>query len=117
ALAALLLAGCGGAPMTSAPDAGAPPPFRGPVAFDFTAELQWADGVNLAQGPVAAANFSGNAGTVVYHGETLDAAVYRVIPFGQYTLAAIVATRGDNLIVLYAYCQAGGVNNWYYESL
>ncbi len=120
-----MIAGCGG-PSPPAPDGGldasaapdmAPAQWKGTVSFPFRASLHWADGVMSAQGPVAAANFDGNAGTIVYHGKTLDAAIYRSIPFSPYQLAAVVATEADNLIVLYAYCQNGGVNNWYFESL
>ncbi len=71
----------------------------------------------MAQGPVSAANFAGSVGTIVYHGQTVDAAIYREIPFAPYDLAAIVATTASNVIVLYAYCQNGAINNWYYESL
>jgi hypothetical protein len=41
-----------------------------------------------------------------------------VIPFGQWTLAAVVATAADDVLVFYGYCQGGTVaGGWYYESL
>ncbi len=95
------------------PDLG---PYHGPIDLPFTGTLHWSDGDN-ALGPVRAANLDGNVGTVVYHGVTLDALLYREIPFGPYDLAAIVASAPHNLVVLYAYCKGDGVANWYYESL
>ncbi len=129
-LALALAAGCGSAaPMSDAgglgdgslndagPDAdNLGPHWMGPLNLPFDGELRWADGP-MAKGPVSAANFSGGVGTIVYHGQTVDAAIYREIPFAPYDLAAIVASTASNIIVLYAYCQNGAVANWYYESL
>jgi hypothetical protein len=127
-----LAAGCGSGPNPGPLDASSPsdgivydlspdadnlgPHWMGNLGLPFDGELRWADGP-MATGPVSAANFSGGVGTIVYHGQTVDAAIYREIPFAPYDLAAIVASTASNIIVLYAYCQNGAVANWYYESL
>jgi len=117
-LLALTLTACG-APSNSAPDLGSDlamlAPYAGPLTLPVRTNISW-DGAP-GEGPLSAAHFTDGRGTVRFDDVTYPAFVYRKIPFDPYTLAAIVATTADGLLVAYAYCQNGGVTALYSETL
>lgn len=90
-------------------------PYAGPLTLPVRTNLSW-DGAP-GEGPLQAAHFTDGRGTVRFDGTTYPAVVYRKIAFDPYTLAAIVATTADGLLVAYAYCQNGGVSALYSETL
>ncbi len=110
------LLGCGEPPSPAPLDAGVDAAgWHATVQLPMRGELHWAE--ELPLGELAAADLSGNVGTITYGKQTHPAAIYRSIPFGKYQLAAIVSSWADNLLVAYAYCQKGKVDAWYHETL
>jgi hypothetical protein len=117
------LAACASSPPGGPADAGGepvdaaqqPPPYAGPITLPVRTTIEWSGPPN--EGSIEAARFTDGRGTLRFEGVDLPAVVYEKIPFGEYTLASIVATLPDNLLVTYAYCKDGGVTAFYFESL
>jgi hypothetical protein len=92
----------------------APPPYAGNVTLPVKTQLEWTGGPSA--GVVEEAHFVDGRGTLRVSGVDLPAVVYKKIPFGVYTLGAIVATRANGFVLSYAYCRDGLVRAFYYET-
>ena len=83
--------------------------------FSVAADLTWSDGA-APRGPLSSLQLRGNVGTLVHRGRPLEALVAEQIPYGLHRVAMVVAPAGDDLVVVFAYCDQGRLVRLYQES-
>ena len=112
--AAALAAGCRDARATWSPQEPAPR-ILAERGFSVAADLTSSDGA-APRGPLSSLQLRGNVGTLVHRGRPLEALVAEQIPYGLHRVAMVVAPAGDDLVVVFAYCDQGRLVRLYQES-